>query len=243
MMRNAIDRYLVKFGKDGAFIHGAFAALALLVDPSLALGLVTTSFRSSKITVPLTLLWAGWLHYQALALSPDISLATEGLFSPTSPILVTLASFVSGILLRVVVEGRVSRNAIVVAGVLAAVLLVQGRGGLDEFQSRAVAESVDQSARFMTMMRVFSNVSEIMHKKGVNSPEAVSATYVWQRHMWTIMNQNGVSDYESYLSYRQQKQSDSELFYKMRALGKEADWKKLNAHQSDDPSYPDRDKS
>lgn len=243
MFRQAFDRYLAKFGKDGAFIHGAFAVLAVFVDPALALGLVTTSLRSAKITVPLALLWAGLLSYQAVSLSPEATFATLSMFSPTSPVLITLVSFVCGALVRQIVEGRFTRNVAVSVAVLAVVLLTQGRGGLDEIRARGVAEYGGQAARWDTMMKMFSNVSEVIHKKGGSSPESVAATYVWQRQMWKVMDMTGVPDYESYLVYRQQKQSDFELFKTMRALGKEAEFEEIARRKLEDPNNPDHFKS
>lgn len=239
MFKKAFALYLAKFGKNGAFIHAAFAVLAILVDPALALGIITTSFRSARITAPLALLWALFVSYWALSAADIAKYNFYPAFEPTSILLIVIVAFAVGILIRQLVEGRFSRNAAVATAVVALVLLAQGRGGLDEVNARFAAAHDAGIGHSDAMFKIYSRVNEIQKSKGLKSPEALAASYVWMGEMWRSLNMTGVRDYNSYVVYQQQKQADFELYKTMNAMGRSDEFSKMQEKKFDDPSYPD----
>jgi hypothetical protein len=239
MFKKAIGLYLAKFGKDGAFIHAAFAALAVLVDPALALGLVTTSFRKARITAPLALLWALWQSYWALGAADIAKYNFFPAFEPTSILLTVIVAFAAGVLIRQLVEGRFSRNAAVATAVVALIFLTQGRGGLNEVNARFAAAHDAGIGHSDAMFKIYGRVNEVQKLKGLKSPEAMAASYVWMGEMWRSLDMTGVRDYNSYIVYQQQKQADFELFKTMNAMGRSDEFSKMQEKKFDDPSYPD----
>lgn len=239
MLKKVFALYLAKFGKNGAFIHAAFAVLAILVDPALALGVVTTSFRAARITAPLALLWAIFLSYWALSAADIAKYNYLPTLEPTSILLIVSVAFVVGILVRQLVEGRFSRNVAVATAVIALVLLTQGRGGLDEVNARFAAANDAGLGHSDAMFKIYSRVNEIQKSKGYQSPEALAAGYVWMGEMWRSMNMTGVRDYNSYIVYQQQKQADHELFKTMYAMGRSDEFGKMQERKLADPAYPD----
>ncbi|TLX17166.1 hypothetical protein [Rhizobium sp. MHM7A] len=239
MLNKVVALYLEKFGKNGAYLHGAAIVSALFVDLSFALGLLVTSRRSAAIAAPFALAWATWVWFIARPFSEFTTYPENELFTTTSPYLIAPIAFSAGILFRLLVDGKFSRNAAVVAGIIALVLMTQGRGGLDEINARAVAYAGPALTRLDLSMKSLGHVSEIRQLKGMRSPEAIGAAYVWQRENWKLMSMTGVSDYNSYLVYLQQKQDDHDLLKTMSAMGKAEDWHKIMETRYNDPKWPD----
>lgn len=239
MLNKVTALYFEKFGKNGAFIHGAAIVSALFVDLSFALGLLVTSRRSAGLAAPFALAWATWIWFLARPFGEFATYPENQLFTTTSPFLIALIAFSAGILFRLLVDGKFSRNAAVVAGTIAVVLMTQGRGGLDELNARDVAYAGPALARLDLSMKLLGHVSEIRQLKGMRSPEATAAAYVFQRENWKMMSMTGVSDYNSYLVYLQQKQGDYDLLKTMSAMGKTEDWRKIVETRYNDPKWPD----
>jgi hypothetical protein len=239
MLKKLLNAYLNKVGQETAVLHAVSAAVAGVVSPVLALGLLTGSRKSAMLTVPTAVAFAGWYCYRALPFSDDAAYAAGALFYPTSPLIVALSAFGAGLLFRWVMDGGLSKRAALITGAIAVIILTQGRGGLEEIEARDVLVTSTGVAGADSLMRVYTHINEIQKEKGVNSPEALAANYVFFKEISKDIGLVGVPDYRSYLIYREQKRQDAELLKIMSPMGRTDEWVKIVEKRQEDPSWPD----
>ncbi len=239
MLKRFFVAYLNKVGSEAATLHVVSAAIAAFVSPVLALGLLTGSRKSAKLTVPAAAVFASWYWHRALPLNVDAVHSIDGLFIPTSPLLVALSAFCSGLLFRWILDGGLSKRATFVVGAIAVIILIQGRGGLGEIEARDALTTSAGSAGAEMLWHVYSHVDEIRKEKGVDSPEAVAASYVFFKELSKEMSLVGVPDYNSYLIYQEQKRHDAQLLKMMSPIGRSDEWGKLVKKHNEDPTWPE----
>lgn len=239
MLKKMFDSYLNKVGLETATLHVVSVAIAAFVSPFLAMGLLTGSRKSAKITAPAAAAFASWYWYRALPLSEDAVSSIHGLFNPTSPLLIALSAFGAGVLFRWVLDGGLSKRAALIAGAIAAILFIQGRGGLDEIGARDALTVSSEAAGAEKLWHVYKHVDEIRKEKGVYSPEALAASYVFYQELSKDMGFVGVPDYRSYLVYQEQKRHDFELLKMTSPIGRTDEWVKMVEMHKKDPTWPE----
>lgn len=239
MLKKLFDAYLNRVGRETATLHAVSAAIAGFVSPVLALGLLTGSRKSAKITAPAAAAFASWYWYRALPLNDDAVSYVGTLFVPTSPLLVALSAFCAGLLFRWILDGGLSKRAALIAGTIAVIIFTQGRGGLGEIEARDALTISAGGAAADKLWRVYTHIDEIRKEKGSNSPEAVAASYVFFKEISKDLDLVGVPDYRSYLIYREQKRHDDELLKMMSPMGRTDEWVKIVEKHKEDPTWPD----